>query len=170
MPEQTSPLRQRVTDDMGLRNMVALTEAAYLRAVKNFSKHFGKSPDKLTFEDMRQYRLSLVGRGLGPQAVNQIMCALQFFYKTTMGIKDAHDPIPWRGGLTRYRQFCRERRPAVFFRPLTASSTKRHSDHLRRGPADKRRDSAGWHLGPRCEKLSSRTWSFRAGWYPTAGP
>ena len=79
---------------MGLRNMVALTEAAYVRAVKNFSKHFGKSPDKLTFEDMRQYRLSLVGRGLGPQAVNQMMCALRFFYKTAMGIKDAHDHIP----------------------------------------------------------------------------
>jgi hypothetical protein len=104
--------------------MVALTEAAYLRGVKNFSKHFGKSPDKLT-RMCAQYGLSLVGRGLGPQAFNQIMCALQFFYKTTMGIKDAHDPIPGRGGLTRYRQFCRERRPAVFFRPLTASSTKR---------------------------------------------
>ena len=48
MPEQTSPLRQRATDDMGLRNMVALTEAAYVRAVKNFSTHFGTSPDKLT--------------------------------------------------------------------------------------------------------------------------
>ncbi|MGB6536627.1 MAG: site-specific integrase [Xanthobacteraceae bacterium] len=81
-------------DDMSLRNMAALTQAAYIRAVKNFSKHFGKSPDKLTFEDVRQYQLSLVGRGLGPQAVNQIMCALRFFYKTTMGIMDAHDHIP----------------------------------------------------------------------------
>jgi hypothetical protein len=78
---------------MGLRNMVALTEAAYVRAVKNFSKHFGKSPDKLTRMCAR-YRLSLVGRGLGPQAVNQMMCALRFFYKTAMGIKDAHDHIP----------------------------------------------------------------------------
>ena len=94
MPEQTSPLRQRMIDDMSLRNMAALTQAAYVRAVKNFSKHFGKSPDKLTFEDVRQYQLSLVGRGLGPQAINQIMCALRFFYKTTMGIKDAHDHIP----------------------------------------------------------------------------
>jgi integrase/recombinase XerD len=93
MPEQTSPLRQRMIDDMSLRNMAALTQAAYIRAVKNFSKHFGKSPDKLTFEDVRQYQLSLVGRGLGPQAVNQIMCALRFFYKTTMGIKDAHEHI-----------------------------------------------------------------------------
>jgi site-specific recombinase XerD len=94
MPEQTSLLRQRMIDDMSLRNMAALTQAAYIRAVKNFSKYFGKSPDKLTFEDVRQHQLSLVWRGLGPQAVNQIMCALRFFYKTTMGIKDAHDHIP----------------------------------------------------------------------------
>ena len=57
MPEQISPLRQRMIDDMSLRNMSALTQAAYVRAVKNFSKHFGKSPDKLTFEDVRQYQL-----------------------------------------------------------------------------------------------------------------
>jgi integrase/recombinase XerD len=93
MPEQISPLRQRMIDDMSLRNMSALTQAAYIRAVKNFSKHFRKSPDKMTFEDVRKYQLSLVGRGLGPQAVNQIMCALRFFYKTTMGIRDAHDHI-----------------------------------------------------------------------------
>jgi hypothetical protein len=46
MPEQISPLRQRMTDNMSLRNMSALTQAAYIRAVKNFSKYFGKSPDK----------------------------------------------------------------------------------------------------------------------------
>jgi integrase/recombinase XerD len=50
MPEQISRLRQRMVDDMSLRNMSALTQGAYVRAVKNFSKHFGKSPDKLTFE------------------------------------------------------------------------------------------------------------------------
>jgi integrase/recombinase XerD len=93
MPEQISPLRQRMIDDMSLRNMSGLTQAAYIRAVKNFSKHFGRSPDKLTFEDVRKYQLSLVERGLGPQSVNQIMRALRFFYKTTMGIKDAHDHI-----------------------------------------------------------------------------
>ena len=127
MPEQISPLRQRMIDDMSLRNMAALTQAAYIRAVKNFSKHFGKSPDKLTFEDVREYQLSLVSRGLGPQAVNQIMCALRFFYKTTMGIKDAHDHIPWRGGPIRCRQFCRGRRSVAFCRRLTASNIEPYS-------------------------------------------
>ena len=32
MPEHISPLRQRLIDDMSLRNMSALTQAAYIRA------------------------------------------------------------------------------------------------------------------------------------------
>jgi hypothetical protein len=51
-------------DDMAIRNMSPNTQKAYVRAVKNFSKHFGKSPDKLTLEDVRAYQLHLVGRGL----------------------------------------------------------------------------------------------------------
>ena len=55
MSEQTSLLRQRMIDDMSLRNMSSLTQAAYVRAVKNFSKHFCKSQAKLTFEHVREY-------------------------------------------------------------------------------------------------------------------
>jgi len=40
-------------DDMTIRNMSPLTQKAYVRSVKNFSKHFGKLPDKLTFEHVR---------------------------------------------------------------------------------------------------------------------
>jgi integrase/recombinase XerD len=55
MSQQISALRQRMIDDMTIRNMSPLTQKAYVRAVKNFSKHFGKSPDKLTFEHVREY-------------------------------------------------------------------------------------------------------------------
>jgi integrase/recombinase XerD len=50
MTEQVSPLRQRMIDDMTIRNMSPNTQKAYIRAVKNFSRHFGKSPDKLSFQ------------------------------------------------------------------------------------------------------------------------
>jgi integrase/recombinase XerD len=33
----TTPLRQRMLDDMKVRNMSPLTQAAYVRSVKNFS-------------------------------------------------------------------------------------------------------------------------------------
>ena len=46
---------------------------SYVRAVKNFSKYFRRSPDQLTFEQVRAYRLHLGSRGLGVQAINQII-------------------------------------------------------------------------------------------------
>ena len=94
MSVQVTPLRQRMIDDMTIRNMSPLTQKSYVRAVKNFSKHFGKSPDKLTFENVREYQLHVVSRGLSVQASNQIMCALRFFYGTTLGKVGVAEHIP----------------------------------------------------------------------------
>ncbi len=98
MTEQISALRQRMTDDMKLRNMSPLTQKSYIRAVKNYSAHFGKAPDKLTAEDARAYQLHLFDRGLGPEFVNQITCALRFFYRTTLGRDgfETHFPLARR--------------------------------------------------------------------------
>jgi hypothetical protein len=64
MSEHVTPLRQRMIDDMAIRNMSTGTQQAYIRAVKNFSLFFRQSPDKLDFENVRQYRLHLAGCGL----------------------------------------------------------------------------------------------------------
>jgi site-specific recombinase XerD len=94
MTEQISPLRQRMIDDMTLRNMALNTQKAYLRAVGNFSKHFGKAPNKLTFEHVREYQLHLVSRGLQAATIIPIMCAIRFFYGTTMGRPNVAEHIP----------------------------------------------------------------------------
>src|SRR5438105_1322702 len=94
MAEQTTPLRQRMIDDMTIRNMAPGTKAGYIRAVKNFALHFKRSPDKLRYDDVREYHLHLVPRKLQPQTINQIMCALRFFYGTTLGMSDAAAHIP----------------------------------------------------------------------------
>jgi integrase/recombinase XerD len=88
MTQQISPLRQRMIDDMTIRNMSPLTHKAYIRAVKNFSLHFMKSPDKLTFEDVRKYHLHLVSRGLSVATIVPIICGIRFFYETTLGRPD----------------------------------------------------------------------------------
>jgi integrase/recombinase XerD len=90
----TTQLRQRMLDDMKVRNMSPLTQAAYVRSVKNFSTFFGRSPDKLTFEDVRSYQLHLISRGSKPQTINQIICALRFFYTVTMRMPEAKSEIP----------------------------------------------------------------------------
>ena len=85
MTEQITPLRRRVIKDRSLRDMSPATERVYVNAVKNFSAFFGRSPDKLTFEDVRTYQLHLVSRGLKPTNINPILCALRFFYGTMLG-------------------------------------------------------------------------------------
>ena len=94
MTKQVSPLRQRMIDDMTIRNMSANTQKAYVRAVKNLSRHFMKSPDELTFENVREYQLHLVSRGLQAATIIPIMCALRFFFETTLGRPDVAKHIP----------------------------------------------------------------------------
>lgn len=94
MTTPVSALRQRMIDDIKLRNMSPETQDAYIRAVRNFSLFFKRSPDQLGYEDVRTYLLHLNARGLQAQATNQIACALRFFYGTTLGRDDASKQIP----------------------------------------------------------------------------
>ena len=55
----------------------------------------GRSPDKLTTEDVRAYRLHLISLGYQPTSINPIMGALRFFYSTTLGRKEAAEQIPY---------------------------------------------------------------------------
>ena len=95
MTKQTTPLRQRMIEDMTIRNMSPSTQKIYVAAVANFSIFHGRSPDKLTFEDVRDYRLHLISRGLKPNSINPIMGALRFFYRTTLGLKEVSERIPY---------------------------------------------------------------------------
>jgi integrase/recombinase XerD len=94
MSVQATPLRRRMIDDMTIRNMSPLTQKAYIRAVKDFSEFYKRSPDKLTFEDVRNYQLHLLSRGLQVATTIPIMCALRFFYGTTLGLSGVAEQIP----------------------------------------------------------------------------
>jgi hypothetical protein len=52
----TNPLRRRMLEDMTVRNLSPATQQSYVYAVAKFSRLFGRSPDKLTLEDVRTYR------------------------------------------------------------------------------------------------------------------
>ena len=71
------------------------TQKIYVRAVANFSIYHGRSPDKLTSEDVRDYRLHLISRGLKATSINPIMGALRFFYGTTLGQKYVSEQNPY---------------------------------------------------------------------------
>jgi integrase/recombinase XerD len=91
-----SPLRQKMTEDLQIRNYSPHTIEAYVRSVANFAKHFGKSPDLLTPENVRDYQLFLIQqRKVSWGTVVQIVCALRFFYQQTLGRKWMIDFIPY---------------------------------------------------------------------------
>ena len=58
-----SALRQRMIDDMRMRKFAAKTQSQYIRAVSQFARFLGASPDTATAEDLRRYQLHLVDQG-----------------------------------------------------------------------------------------------------------
>ncbi|MEA2758062.1 MAG: integrase/recombinase XerD [Methylobacteriaceae bacterium] len=79
-------------EDMTIRNMSPSTQKIYVAAVANFSIFHGRSPDKLTFEHVPDYRLHLISRGLKPNSINPIMGALRFFYRKQGAKADFRPP------------------------------------------------------------------------------
>jgi integrase/recombinase XerD len=89
-------LRERMLDDLRLRNYSDSTIKVYLRCIANFARHFGKSPDQLGPAQIREYQLYLVKQMRCSWALfNQTVCALRFFYGTTLGSKEMIEEIPY---------------------------------------------------------------------------
>lgn len=55
-----TPLRQRMIEQLQLRNLSEATINTYVRAVWRFTKYFGKSPEQLGPEQVREYLLHLL--------------------------------------------------------------------------------------------------------------
>lgn len=88
-----SPLRQRMIDDMTIGNLSPATQQSYLYAVAKFSRHFKRAPDRLGMEEVRAYQLHLVAQKLSWSHINQVACALRFFYGITLGQKEVLERI-----------------------------------------------------------------------------
>jgi site-specific recombinase XerD len=84
-----SPLRQRMIEDMTIRNMSPATRQSYIYAVAKYSRHFKRSPERLDVEDVRVYQLHLIAQKLSWSHINQVSCALRFFYGVTLGRPEA---------------------------------------------------------------------------------
>lgn len=83
-PRAVSPLRQRMIEDMRLRQLNPKTQSAYLRSVSNFARYLGRSPATATIEDLRNYQLHLVDSGTSPISLNAAITGLKFFFDVTL--------------------------------------------------------------------------------------
>lgn len=82
---RVSPLRQRMIEDMTVRNFAPNTQDSYLRQVSLFARHFGKSPEQLGPEEIRAYQIYLAEErkvSVGTRIVT--VSALRFLYAVTL--------------------------------------------------------------------------------------
>ena len=79
-----SALRQRMIDDMTLRQLHAKTQTAYLRAVKRFTAFLRRSPDTASAEELRAFQKHLVDDGVSSTTINATIQGLRFFFETTL--------------------------------------------------------------------------------------
>jgi integrase/recombinase XerD len=78
-------LRKRMIEDMQIRNRSPHTQAAYVQQVLLFSRHFGKSPELLGPEDIRNYQIYLTNeKKLTAKSICVAVAALRFLYKVTL--------------------------------------------------------------------------------------
>ena len=91
-----TPLRQRMLEDLQIRQYSPTTIRIYLHAIAEFAQHFGKPPDQLGPEHIRRYQLFLIKekKASRPTCI-QVVCALRFFYTHTLSRKIAIERIPF---------------------------------------------------------------------------
>ena len=88
-------LKERMKKDMELRNFSERTIKSYLGWMKNYTLHYGKSPEKLGHDDIRSYLYYLLkGKNAAQSTMNQAYSALNFFYVKTLGRPWNGDKIP----------------------------------------------------------------------------
>jgi Phage integrase, N-terminal SAM-like domain len=79
-----TPLRARMMEDMKLAGLAAKTQEVYLQAVSALAKHYRRSPDRLTEEEVRRYLLEVRENG-ARGTFKTCHYGVQFLYRNTLG-------------------------------------------------------------------------------------
>jgi len=80
-----TPLRKRMIEDMQLNGLSKGTQDAYISAIRQLAEHFGKSPDCITEEELRQYFLYQTHeRKVSRGTCTTYICAVKFLYENTL--------------------------------------------------------------------------------------
>jgi len=78
-------LRQRMLEDMQVRNLSPHTQTLYVQQVSRFARYFEKSPECLGPEEIRAYEVYLTNeRKLAVGSILVAVAALRFLYTVTL--------------------------------------------------------------------------------------
>lgn len=83
-PTRTTPLRERMRQDLQLAGLSERTQEAYLRAVRQLAEHFATAPDRLSETQLREYFLFLVNETkLSAASIKMAFYGIRFFSRHT---------------------------------------------------------------------------------------
>ena len=95
-PIMVTPLRKRMIEDLEIRNRSSETIRAYVHAVAQFAAYFGRSPETLGLEEIREYQLHLIrDKQRAAATLNIVVAALRFLYSNTLQKDWMVEKIPY---------------------------------------------------------------------------
>lgn len=94
--ERTTPLRERMIEDMRIRGTGDKARQAHIRAIKDFARFLRRSPDTATPDDLRAYQLHMTNAGITAPTFNARIVALRFFFGITCGREDIKRHMQFR--------------------------------------------------------------------------
>ena len=90
-----TPLRQRMIRELELQRKSPKTIEAYVLAVAQLAQYFGRSPDLLEREQVRDYvHYLVVTRKLSYSSCNQKLSAIHFLFRSVLGMRDFDLKVP----------------------------------------------------------------------------
>lgn len=81
-------LRKQMIEDLALANYAASTRSIYVGAIRALAEHFGRSPTRISREELREYVTGLRDRCQSPSRFRQHLAAIKFLYGKTLGRPD----------------------------------------------------------------------------------
>lgn len=94
--DRTTPLRERMIEDMRIRGMGEKTQKAHIRGVKDLAAFLGRSPDTATPEELRAYQLHMTNAGVSAATFNMRIVSLRFFFGVTCGREEMKRHMQFR--------------------------------------------------------------------------
>ena len=83
--KRQTPITRRMAEDMLVRNLAVRTIDSYTYHVDRFARHFGKQPEDLGPEQIREFQLWMIQVNESSWSqFNQAVCALRFLYTFTI--------------------------------------------------------------------------------------
>jgi site-specific recombinase XerD len=88
-------LRKQMDGDLVVRGMSIRTREAYLGAVAKLAKHYDRSPDRISEQEVQNYLLHLIQeRKLSWSSCNIAAQGLRFFYRVTLKRSETQFTVP----------------------------------------------------------------------------